>query len=79
MVTQVTPGLTPELILLGEDFLAVNSLGSDIHEEILKRWQVFLAKEIPKEDKQELLLKYSRPANFDTLVGPEINPESIVR
>lgn len=71
----VVPRLTPELILLGEDPLAVNSLGSDIHEEILKRWQVFLSKGIPKEEKQVLQLKYPRPANFDTLVAPEINPE----
>lgn len=74
-MTPVVPRLTPELILLGEDPLAVNSLGSDIHEEILKRWQVFLSKGIPKEEKQVLQLKYPRPANFDTLVAPEINPE----
>lgn len=61
--------------MLGADPLTTDKTGPEIHEEILKRWQVFLGQGIPRGDKEDLTAKYPRPSNFELLVVPDINPE----
>lgn len=60
--------------VLGDDPTASQALDVQIHPTFVQRWKYWLEKGFQEEEKQNLLKKYHRPAEFD---APILNPEIV--
>lgn len=63
------------LEVLGKHQTVKKPVGPPICEELVSRWSEILNCELPKEDKEALLLKYGAPINFSAINPPKLNPE----
>ncbi|CAG4974185.1 unnamed protein product [Colias eurytheme] len=63
------------LDILGEDPLAENSFGEDLHKDIASRWTYILINGLSKDIKSSLLKNYLPSQNCTQMRPPKLNPE----
>ncbi|XP_031328226.1 uncharacterized protein LOC116159395 [Photinus pyralis] len=61
--------------MLGDDPESTAENGSLLHNELAKRWKVFLQNGLKKDDLLTILSKYDTPSNLSLLTAPILNPE----
>lgn len=67
--------LAPDLLVLLGEITEDLKVEEPIHQFLVDKWKSILQHGITKEKREELLKKYPRPENFNTLIAPKLNAE----